>query len=295
MRVSKRFLPSLSSLRCLEATERLGTATAAADELALTHSAVSRQLKVLEDQLGVQLFVRRGKSLALTPAGATYARSVRSYLQDLSQASLQLKASGSKSTINLAALPSFAMYWLAPKLARFQEANQDIFVNQYTRLEPFDFFRAEVDAAIHYGQKDWQNVEYLKLSKDRIIPAASPAILSKPPISPRDLLKARLLHIDTRPGAWEYWFAKHDIEAHRIRGPLFDQYLTMANAAVLHQGIALLPDFVAEHEFNLGRLVAAAQDYVETEGNYYLVWPSNRPVSESLACFIQFLSGELKV
>ena len=293
MHLSRRFLPSLSSLRSLEAIDRLGTTTAAAEELALTHSAISRQLKVLEEQLGVEMFVRQGKQLKLTPAGESYARSVRNYLQDLSQASLQLKASGSKSTINLATLPSFSMYWLAPKLVQFQEKHQDISLNQYTRLEPFDFFREEMDIAIHYGKQDWPNVHYLQLARDRVIPAAAPSLLKKRKPTPAELLNEPLLHIEWRPGAWEQWFAKHDIDADRLRGPLFDQFPMMANAASLGQGFALLPDFIAEHEFRQNRLAPAAEKYVETDGDYFLVWPTDRPVSEPVAKLIEFLRASL--
>jgi DNA-binding transcriptional LysR family regulator len=290
MLLLRRFLPSISSLRSLVALERHGTATAAANELALTHSAVSRQLKVLEEQLGVQMFVREGKRIELTPAGVAYARSVRSYLQDLSQASLQLKASGNKRTINLAVLPSFATYWLAPKLVSFQQRFTQISVNQYTRLKPLDFYHEDIDAAIHYGVKDWPNVDHLKLACDRVIPAVKPGLFKTHKPTAEQLLDEPLLHLETRPGAWEYWFAKHNVEAHRIRGPLFDQYLLMANAASLGQGLALLPDFIAEHEFKQGKLIPAAQDYTQTEGSYYLVWPSNKPISDPLARLIDFLS-----
>ena len=289
MHLSRRFLPSLSSLRSLEALERLGTATAAAKELSLTHSAVSRQLKVLEDQLGVQMFVREGKQLTLTPAGSSYARSVRHYLQGLAQASMQLKASGVKSAINLAILPSFGMYWLAPKLKLFQEAFSDISVHQYTRLEPIDLYREEMDAAIHYGTCDWPNVNYLKLANDRVIPSVRPGLLKKLHPAPIELLHQPLLHIETRPGAWEYWFAKNQVEADRVRGAIFDQFWLMANAAALGQGLALLPDFIAEHEFKNGKLIPAAAGYIETEGCYYLVWPANRPVSQALNKLIDYL------
>ena len=94
MLAPRRFLPSVASLLALEAVARLGTATQAADELALTHSAVSRQLKVLEEQIGVPLFRREGKALILTPAGQDYVETIRDYLQDLARASLRLRAAG---------------------------------------------------------------------------------------------------------------------------------------------------------------------------------------------------------
>ncbi|MGH1353594.1 MAG: LysR substrate-binding domain-containing protein [Thalassovita sp.] len=291
MTIPRRFLPSVSSLRSLEAIERLGTAIAAADELALTHSAVSRQLKVLEDQLGVQMFVREGKKLSLTPAGTTYARSVRNYLQDLSQASLQLKASGSKSTLTLATLPGFAVYWLAPKLKTFQSQSPGLFVNQFTRLKPMDVSFQECDAAIHYGTQDWPGVHYLELAQDRVIPACAPDLFDAKIPAPAELQVAPLLHIESRPGAWETWFQTHGVVPDRVRGALFDQFCMSANAARHCQGVALLPDFIAEQEFAAGSLTPAAHSYTETDGKYYLVWPRSRPASASLKDLIEFLSA----
>lgn len=282
----RRFLPSISSLLALEAVERRGTATAAAEELSLTHSAISRQLKVLEDQMAVPMFVRDGKRLALTLAGQQYARTVRGVLQDLAQASLHLRAAGAKQTINLGTLPAFAMHWLAPRLRAFQTAHPDILVNQYTRLAPFDFGNEALDAAIHYGTQDWAGVNYLWLKNDRVIPACAPDM---GPFTPQQLLDQPLLHLDTRPGAWEAWFATHGVTAERLRGNLFDQFAAMAQAARTGQGVALLPDYLAEDAFASGTLVPAVPDYVATEGAYYLVWPNNRELPEPLRDLIVML------
>ena len=293
MLTSRRFLPSISSLLALEAIERLGTATAAAGELSLTHSAVSRQLKVLEEQLGVQMFFREGKNLLLTPAGVTYARSVRSYLQNLSQASLQIKASGPKSAITLAALPAFGIYWLMPRLKPFLRQNPEILINHYTRLAPFDFFRENIDAAIHYGAKDWPNVTYLELSRDRVIPACTTDFARQLPFSVEALRDQPLLHLETRPGGWEDWFLSQGILVDQLRGMIFDQYSTMARAAGEGLGVALLPDFVAEYEFQIGNLVPACERFSETDGRYYLVWPNNKEISEPLGVLIEWLEAEL--
>ena len=172
----RRFLPSVSSLLALEAVDRLGTATAAADELALTHSAISRQLKALQEQIGVVLLRREGKGLALTPAGADYAASIRDYLQDLARASLKIRAAGERSSLNLAVLPAFGTHWLLPRLRRFALENPDITVNLSTRLSPFDFTRDPFDAAIHFGQADWAGARLDYLMKESVVPACSAAV-----------------------------------------------------------------------------------------------------------------------
>lgn len=290
----RRFLPSVSSLLALEAVERLGTATAAAEELALTHSAVSRQLKALEEQIGVPLFRREGKGLALTPVGADYAASIRDYLQDLARASLRIRAAGSLSSLTLAVLPSFGSHWLLPRLSGFARLHPEITVNFATRLQPFDFSREKFDAAIHFGGHDWQGVDYLPLAQEEVIPAAAPGLVAEAgPLPPERLLSLPLLHLDSRPGAWEEWFARQGCEALHLRGMLFDQFGQMAEAAALGFGLALLPRFLAEAEFRAGRLRPLAAGYTAVDGRYFLVWPQFRPMGRPLQRFLTWISGEI--
>lgn len=287
----RRFLPSISSLLALEAVDRLGTANAAAEELALSHSAVSRQLKALEEQIGVSLFYRGGKNLQLSPAGVVYARSVRECLNGLARASLKMKASGSRPNLNLAILPAFGMYWLGPRLKKFSERYPRILINQSTRVKPFDLDLEDFDAAIHFGTEQWPGVEYRPLLKERVVAVCAPEYATGLPFAPERLLEEPLLHLESRPGAWEEWFNIHGIDATRLRGMLFDQLVNVAEAAAAGFGLALLPEFLADLEFERGRLVPASSSYVEVEGIYYLVWSRNRPASEPLRAFLDWLEG----
>lgn len=285
----RRFLPSVSSLLALEAVDRLGTATAAAEDLALTHSAISRQLKALEEQIGVSLFRREGKGLALTPAGLDYAASVRDYLQDLARSSMKIRAAGEKSSLNLGVLPAFGTHWLLPRLKPFLAQHPDITVNLSTRLAPFDFARDKLDAAIHFGNRDWQGVDYLELGQERIIPACAPGLLSDGLPLAKGLLALPLLHLESRPGAWEDWFARNGHPSERLRGMLFDQFSHMVEAAVHGLGVALLPEFIAQVEFDRGRLVAAASQYTSIESRYFCVWPQLRPPSRPLQHLLDWM------
>lgn len=285
----RRFLPSIPSLLALEAVDRLGTATAAAEELALSHSAVSRQLKVLEEQIGVEMFRREGKGLTLTPSGTAYARAIRDALHDIARASLKIKAGGSRSSLNLAVLPSFGARWLSPRLRGFVGAQDDLILNMATRLQPFDFSREKFDAAIHYGRRDWQGVAYLELLQERVVPACAPDFLTQPRTTAADLLHLPLLHLESRPGAWEEWFAAQGLQPTRLRGMLFDQFLAMAEAAEQGFGIALLPEFLAERAFAAGRLVPAFGPPLATGGAYYLVWPDDTPPGPALRQLIDWL------
>lgn len=288
----RRFLPSINSLLALEAFDRLGTAIAAADELSLTHSAVSRQLKVLEEQIGVSLFLREGRKIRLTPAGKAYARSVRDCLHDLARASLRVKASGARSNLNLAVLPAFGTHWLTPRLAAFLRDHPDILVNQSTRIAPFDFEAEDFDAAIHFGEQDWSGVNYLPLLKERQIAVCAPDFADELPLTPEVMVKQRLLHLDSRPGAWEDWFRAHGVDAEKLGGMLFDQFTNMAEATIAGAGVALLPEFLAENEFRRGRLVPACSGYSDLQGTYYLVWPRHVVPSAPLRAFIDWLRDE---
>lgn len=295
MIASRRFLPSINSLTALEAVDRLGSATAAAQDLSLTHSAVSRQLKVLEDQLGVTLFVREGKGLKLTLAGETYAQSVREVLKQLAQASLKVKATGSRSSLNLAVLPTFGMYWLTPRLRAFCQANPGIQINQATRVLPFDFQQDPFDAALHFGTRNWPGVHYLPLAPERVMAVCAPDFTSKLPMAPEHLLEYPLLHLESRPGAWENWFSQQGLTASRLRGMLFDQFTNMTEAAAAGFGAALLPDFLAQAEIARGRVVAACNETSDADGTYYLVWPKTGDQSDALSKLIDWLKNDGKI
>jgi LysR family transcriptional regulator, glycine cleavage system transcriptional activator len=290
----RRFLPSVSSLLALEAVDRLGSATLAAGELSLTHSAISRQLKHLEEQIGVPLFARAGRALTLTPAGRDYAATARGYLQDLARASLKIRAAGARMSLNLAVLPTFGTHWLLPRLKRFSKAHPDVVVNLSTRLAPFDFAREAFDAAVHFGLQDWQGVAYLELMRERVIPSGAPGLLPDGPLHPEALLAFPLLHLESRPGAWEDWFTQRRVPTGRLGGMLFDQFAHMSEAAALGFGLALLPTFLFEAENRRGRLVAASDPGQELDAGYHLVWPKGRPVGRPLRLLLDWLSGEVQ-
>ena len=293
MFVARRLLPSISSLLALEAVDRLGSATAAAEDLHLTHSAVSRQLKVLEGQLGVSLLERDGVRLCLTPQAEEYCEAVRTGLRDLYQASLRLKANPAGGSLNLGILPAFGMHWLAPKLPELAVAHPEITVNLITRLEPFDFERDNIDAAIHFGDRDWRGVNYLELSGEEVLAVAAPGLIPSTVDQAKELLRYPLLHLETRPDAWEHWFATHKLEASQPTGMLFDQFATLAQATILGMGIALLPDYIAKHEVASGRLVPVFGKSIPVAGRYYLVWPERNIRRAPLKKFVNWLKSEI--
>ncbi|MBO9450764.1 LysR family transcriptional regulator [Tropicibacter sp. R16_0] len=289
----RRFLPSINSLLALEAVDRLGSASAAAGELSLTQSAVSRQLKTLEEQLGVALIERSQMRLQLTPAAQEYVETARTLLQQLAQASLKLKANPQGGSLQLAILPAFGMHWLAPRLQDFARKNPGVTLNLNTRLRPFDFSTEGFDAAIHFGAQDWAGVNYLELMREEVIPVCAPALMEQSDGTPEWLLSASLLHLDTRPDAWEQWFAAQGVEAFGVHGMLFDQFSTMIQAAVHGLGVALLPSFLVAQDVLDGRLVCAWDGPSVSLGRYYLVWPQGTTASAPLQAFRDWLQDQL--
>lgn len=285
--IARRFLPSTAALVAFDALARTGSATAAAQELALTQGAVSRQLAALQDQLGVELMARQGRRLVLTPAGRAYATEVRAVLERLGKASLALHANPGGGTLNLSILPAFGMHWLAPRLPEFGRAHPEVTVNLSTRLAPFDFAHEPFDAAIHFGRADWPGADHLKLMSETVLACCAPEVLRDTVITDHTLL-----HLDTRPRGWARWLAAQGQAAPNDPGMVFDQFSTMAQAAVHGLGIALLPTFVADPYLAAGTLVLAAPDRQDSIGSYYLVWPKHRPEPGALQRFRDWIAQQ---
>ncbi|NTF51078.1 LysR family transcriptional regulator [Agrobacterium rhizogenes] len=289
----RRFLPSLSLLSAFEAAARTGSVTVAARELDLTQSAVSRQIKALEGQLGVELFVRERQTIRLTLAGDSYACEIREALRRISSASLDLRANPNGGTLNVAILPTFGTRWLAPRLGDFLATNPGITINLVTRLSPFDFRLDSIDAAIHFGHPHWPGAELAFLMSERTMPACSPDFLARHRlVEPADFLQVPLLHLTTRPDAWEKWLAANGAPASGVRGMLFDQFATAAQAAISGLGVALLPTFLIQEELKRGELVAASPNELESDERYYLACPFERLAYPPLVRFREWIVNQ---
>lgn len=290
---ARRFLPSISLLAAFEAAARTESITAAAKELDLTQSAVSRQIRALEEQLGVDLFARERQTIRLTPAGESYVREIREALRRISSASLNLRANPRGGTLNLAILPTFGTRWLAPRLGRFLAANPGITINLMTRYSSFDFRLDSIDAAIHFGHPNWPGAELTFLMAETTIPACSPGFLKEHRLEqPADFLDVSLLHLTTRPDAWEKWLAFNGLPAVNVHGMLFDQFATAAQAATAGLGVALLPTFLIQEELTRGDLVAAIDREMESTERYYLACPVERVSYPPLEAFRNWIEKE---
>lgn len=295
MQTPRRFLPSISSLRALEALDRLGSASAAAEELSLTQGAVSRQLQALEKQLGIELATRDRKKLHLTPEAAIYAEEVRQALDQIIQSTLKLQSAPLAGTLNLAILPAFGMRWLMPRLPEFSRLHPEVTINMTTRLQPFSFGSEPFDAAIHFGDSNWPGTRAMLLKHEHLLPVCNPDLAPKLPVQDcREILSLPLLHIQTRPQAWRDWFTSQGVEVapEQLGGTMYDQFSTITQAAHHGLGVALMPDYLVEQDLATRRLVALTAQPSEAKGAYYLVWPEHKSRTPALSKFRNWLEGK---
>jgi LysR family glycine cleavage system transcriptional activator len=293
MRV-RRFLPSISLLSAFEAVLRTGSTAAAARELALSQGAVSRLVQNLEQQLGEPLFERQRRRLVPTEAARAYGRDITRALDLIQRSSMELVANPSGGALSLAILPAFGTRWLAPRLGAFQVLHPGITINLATRLKRFNFAAEGFDAAVHFGADDWRDADHMKLFDETLTACASPAFLRDHPVHmPQDMAGLPLLQLETRPDAWNRWFAGQGAPPATVRGMLFDQFATMTQAAIAGLGVALLPDYLAEPEISENRLVPVLRRAIAGTGSYWLVWPRARASYPPLEAFRKWLASEL--
>src|SRR5882724_3794872 len=220
-------LPSLNGLRAFEAAARHLSFTQAASELNVTQTAISHQIRRLEEELGIRLFIRKNRALALTPEAREYLPGIRAAFNDLRLATDRLLRKDADNVLTISTLASLAAKWLLPRLSAFQEAHPDIDVRITTSTGLVDFGSGDVDAAIRYGRGHWKNLRAEWLMADEMFPVCSPALLTgKHPLrSPEDLRDHVLLH--TSGGTsddWRLWLTAAGLppQISKLPGVTFD-------------------------------------------------------------------------
>lgn len=290
---SRKYLPSMGLLLAFEACARWRKFTAAADELSLTQSAVSRQIRALEQIVGVELFVRERQSVRLTPAGEIYAEEIRHSLREISNATLRIKANPGAGTLTLAILPTMGTRWLAPLLPDFIRQHPGVTINLVTRLEPFNMEAEGVHAAIHYGAPEWPRAQLDFLFEETVFPACSKALKAQYGFAcANDLLNAPLLHLSSRPRAWSQWFSAQGLACAQGEGMSIDQFATVTQAASAGLGVALLPEFLFKAELERGELVSAIDVRSRSAGKYYLACAAAKAWYPPLTAFRQWLQSQ---
>lgn len=270
----RRFLPSHAVLRSFECAARQESFTKAAEELHLSQSAISRQVKELEQAIGVDLFRRVGRRVVLTEAGRNLAKELAVDLENIRQTVLRAIAAGNHgSSLRLAVLPTFASRWLIPRLADFSKLCPDVTVNLTTKLKPFDIAKERFDAAIHFGTDDWPDTKMVRIFDEEMIAVCSPDFQLEHNITGTDLIQnLPLLHLETRPMAWSDWFQNFGGQGKQTYpGRQFDQFSMLISGAIASLGIALLPKYLIENELQNGSLVCLSNAGLKTNNSYFVV------------------------
>ncbi|MBT4889950.1 MAG: LysR family transcriptional regulator [Rhodospirillales bacterium] len=291
----RRLLPSTSMLAAFDAAARTGSFTAAAKTLDLSQGAISRQIRALEQQLGQDLFVRDKQSVSLTEIGQTYATEIHAALNTIRSASLSVMTNPYSGELKLAILPTFGTRWLIPRLPSFLDSNPGVTVNFFMKVDPFDFAEEGLHAAIHYGLPDWPEADCTFLMGEDVSPVCSPQFRETYGLEKaEDFLDISLLHITTRGNAWSEWFRSCGINNEAHQGMHFEQFSSVAQAAVAGLGAALLPTFLIRSELDSGTLVHALDIPVESSRAYYLAVPHARKAYPPAVAFGEWLVKEIK-
>jgi LysR family glycine cleavage system transcriptional activator len=266
-----RRLPPFFALRALEAAARHRSYSRAAEELSVTHGAVSQQIRRLEAELGAQLFARRGNAMVPTPAAQHLAGEIGRGLDVLQEAVAQFNAAAERDPLVVSLDPQFANRWLPSRLPRLLSdaagANLEIRVEERRA----DFTTDGVDAAVRYGAGRWENLEARHLFAETLFPVCSPKIAAEHPMrQPRDLLAAPLLHHGYRP--WSLWFSAFGLETPPRKGLLFEDSVMLVEAAAQGLGVALARSGLIEADLAAGRLVRPLEKAVASDFGFFVVW-----------------------
>lgn len=292
----RRKIPATHTLLCFEAAARHESYTRAAQELALTQSAVSRQVAALEDYLGQPLFTRTRHGVALTPRGREYAFQVAERLLALERDTLNaMSTQGTQGAVHLAAVPTFATRWLIPRLPQLGAQHPDIVVHIETRTRPFMFADNGFDAALYAGTAEqvanWAGTGATLLVHEEVLPVCAPDLLAGTrPLTPQAVAELPLLQQSTRPFGWSQWFEAMGVSTARaLSGPRYELFSMTATAAIHGLGVALVPRLLVESELARGDLVVACDQPLRGERAYYLVAPLRDEEPAALVLFRQWL------
>jgi DNA-binding transcriptional LysR family regulator len=290
----RRKIPSNSALMAFEAAARHGSFARAADELALTEGAISRQIGRLEVFLGVTLFERVGNRVRLLPNGERYALQVRESLDRLERDSQYLMGQSSDgASLDIATIPTFATRWLIPRLMRFREKHPNITVHLAERMDPFVLAGSGFDAAIHFEHPAWTGMRTHRLLHETLVPVCHPALLGRDAPSLDELPR---LHRRQNPDAWQRYAQEAGIVlSNPAVGARYDLHSMLIEAALAGLGVALLPRLYIETELAKGRLVAPWPEGVSISKTFCLVLPEPFKLSgTSMQAFVEWILEETK-
>ncbi len=292
--VKQHQLPPLSAVRAFEAAARHLSFTRAADELNMTQAAVSYQIKLLEKRLGLPLFERLPRQVALTEAGQRLAPQLIEAFKSMRTAFAAVSAR-SGSELSITTLPTIGVSWLAPRLGAFQLAQPKLSVRLDCSIRLFDLTQGEFDVALRSGNGDWPNMETQRLMSDSYTPLLSPQLLrtlgrAKP--RPADLLKFPLYG---RPEDWRHWLSETGVafdERRMMKGVESSLQHVEVSAALSGHGVAMANPQFYRRELAAGTLVQPFDLVLQADSDYWLVYPRDQRHAAKIRAFRDWILAE---
>ena len=282
----------LNAMRAFEASARHLSFTRAALELHVTQNAVSAQVKNLEARLGMPLFRRLPRGLALTDEGQALLPLLSDSFERMQAVMAQFEGGLHRQVLTVAVVGTFAVGWLLPRLPAFQREHPGVDLRLLTNNNRVDLAAEGLDCAIRFGDGAWHGTDALPLIEPPLSPACTPAIARRLRV-PADLARETLLR-SYRADEWTRWFEAAQVAPPLLRGAIFDSSITMADAAAQGAGVALLPIAMFGDALRGERLVQPF-DVGVTLGRYWLTRLKSRPVNGAMRTFADWLQGQVSV
>lgn len=284
-----RDLPSLNAIRIFESAARHLNFSRAADDLSITQSAVSRQIKVLEQQLGVQLFQRSGPKLKLTRAGDYYQGRVAEAMTVLRRGTAELRRSSASPALTVTLLPTFAAKLLVPQIGDFERENPQVTLRLAASYKLIDLAtELDIDVAIRLGRGDWPGVHATRLTASHVFPVCSPG-LARNLRQPRDILQHRRLLDDKMYDEWARWFTAAGVDDQPGETRRLDDDNMLLQAAIQGQGVTLARAIIAQDDLETGRLVQPFDVSILSAFQYYFACLPERIKESDIQAFQNWL------
>lgn len=283
-------LPPLNAIKAFEAAARLGSFTRAAEELGVTHGAVSRQIHLLEEWFGTSLFLRTSRNAVPTRAGTDLLAEAGPALDRLASASLRVRSGEALGVLHISALPTFAMRWLIPRLPEFQREHPALETRIVTASTPAEQFGMDVDVVVSgpARQPGWIGSRFLG---EAYLPLLSPGLMKERPLrSPVDLAQHTLLHAATRRQMWLRWLTASGFPGLKpAREQVFEHFYFAIQAAIEGLGVAMGPLALVSDELREGRLVAPIKEPAIRTRGYFVYAPETSAEVPAIAELRQWL------
>jgi LysR family glycine cleavage system transcriptional activator len=287
-------LPPFFALRALEVAARHRSYSRAAEELSVTHGAISQQIRRLEAELGARLFERRGNVMVPTPAAQRLAGEVGRGLDVLQNAVAQFNTAAERDPLVISLDPQFASRWLPSRLPKLLADRAGANLEFRVEERRADFTTDGVDIAVRYGAGRWEGVEARHLFAEMLFPVCSPRVAAEHPMrQPQDLLTAPLLHHGHRP--WSLWFSAFELTPPPRNGLLFEDSVMLLEAAAQGLGVALARSGLIERDLAAGRLVRPLEGGIASELGFFIVWRADSRKLSRIQALRDWLVAEAAV